>query len=193
MTIFRRLLPLLMFCLLSPLFASSSFITNYNESISQKSIVKIDEIVSEIKQKSGISIYFDVINSLNGKKIDEYTKLLSQTLPKSHIVIVVSISDNKIDLNTDVDFINKNRVLDDFIIPILVSQNREDAHNRYSAALLNGMVEIADEISSNKNIKIESNLSSDSYNVIQLLRIIFWLMVLATIIVIIKMKYFGNK
>jgi len=172
---------------------SSSIITNYNNSISNKTVIKIDEIASEIKQKSGISLYFDIIQSLNGKDIVSYSTTLAKTLPNSHILIVVSLSESKIDMITDLAFINKNKILDDFIIPILVSQNREDAHNKYSAALLNGVVEIADEISSNKNIKIESNLSSDSYNVIQILRAIFWIMILLTIFTVVKLKYFNKE
>lgn len=192
--LFRGVLtPFLTLIFFSLPLSADNFILKNDKLINDKAAIKINEIATEVKQKTGISIYFVVTEKIAPLSLKDYTKQVTSTFTSPYVLYILTKQEQKVDLVMSQGLekvVDKNRVLEDFVIPILVSNNKEDKAHSYEAATLNGLVEMTDQIAEAKKVTISSNLSSDSYNVIAVLRIIFWSLVLLTIGIIIRNKYF---
>ncbi len=144
--------------------------------IKQHAYDKISEISSELYSKTGVSIVAHLVES-TGVNIVEYEKNISKNLKPPYVILVLSVKDQKVDLLVSPDLksvIDKNEILNTFIIPLLTSQDQNTLDTKYSAAILNGIAEIADEIASSKNIKLDSSIGSESRNFMQGLRVLFY-------------------
>ncbi len=143
-----------------------------NAILTEKTVAKIEEIGSEVQKELNISIYISVINKLPEISIVEYEENLAKNLKEPFILLAFSKIDKKVDIiNSESlnSLFNKDSILSDFIIPILVSKS-EDENQKISAALLNGYAEIADQLAQTKNIKLNSSIGSEgriSHKIVQ--------------------------
>lgn len=177
------------------LIAEDYFLKNDNL-VQAKAIQKINEIATEVYQKTGISVYFVLSETSNGQKIQDYMKIFHSSLKNPYILYCLTKNEKKVEIqmSSQMDkIVDKDRVLNKFVIPILASNNKTDLSHSYEAATLNGMVEIADQVASYKNVTINSNLGSDGYNLVAFLRLIFWTLVIVTLAILIRNKFFLKK
>lgn len=169
-------------------FASGGFVNDPDEIVLDKAEEKIQEMALEIYNKTGIVSRLDIIKKLPAKQtITQYGKQNAQDINSSSFVLVsFSQDDMQVDLITSSDLkdvIDKDEILDDYIITILVAQNKKKTdQQKYSAALLNGMAEVADRLASYKKITLESSIGSESKNFYDGLMVIIKIMVLLTIL-----------
>ncbi len=143
--------------------------------IKQSSLDKITEITNELYLKTGVSIVAHLVADTHG--IVEYEKNVSASLKAPYVLVVFSAKEQKVDVTVSDDLqkiVNKNEILNTYIIPILAAQDKNSVDTKYSAAMLNGVAEIADEIASSKGIKLDSSIGSDSRNFMQGLRALFY-------------------
>lgn len=153
--------------------STNQYVLSHDELIDQRAIDKINEIGNEVETKTGIKIYlfvkenYGIDDSLSMKekfeKIKLYEDELLQTMTKPYVLLTMSLDQTHINLFTSEELktiINKNEILNDYIIPLLASKDKNNLLSKVSAALLNGYAQIGDVIASNNNIKLESSIGS---------------------------------
>ncbi len=141
--------------------------------IDPRAIEKINEIGSELQTKTGAKIYiyakanYGIDASLPMKerleKIKAYENDIVKTLNGTFVLLTISVEQTHLNLFTSSDLaqiVNKDDILDDYVIPLLASKDKNKLFAKVSAALLNGYAQIADEIAKSKNLKLESSIGS---------------------------------
>lgn len=167
-------------CILLIIFLSTfSFASDHiNEGIvSQAAQQKIDLITTELKSKTSVSIYMHAKKDLNGTTIIQYENSVASKLSGSYVLITLATSEKKVDIimsNDLKDKINKNTILNEFIIPIISAQDKNSDESRYSAGLLNGIAEVAEQIAKSKNIILENALGNESKDTMFIIKLIVY-------------------
>jgi hypothetical protein len=154
--------------------STTQYVISHDNLIDQRAIEKINEIGTELENKTGIKIYlfvkenYGIDDSLSMKekfeKIKNYENEIVQTLKAPYVLITMSLDQTHINLFTSDELktiINKNEILNDYIIPLLASKDKNNLLSKVSAALLNGYAQIGDVMASHNNIKLESSIGSD--------------------------------
>jgi len=78
-------------------------------------------------------------------------------------LILTSIEDMHINLFQSEnlkEIISKDDILDDYIIPLLASKDKNTLFAKVSAAMLNGYAAVSDTIAESRNIKLDSSIGS---------------------------------
>ena len=156
---------------LNPLHAST-FILETDALIDKRAVGKINEIGLEVKEKTGIGIYIyakedygfktgsvkekiskirEVEDSLRAKAAKPYV-ILTMALNQTHVNILYSDSLKRI--------IDKDDILNGYIVPLLASKDKNELLAKTSAAMLNGYAQIADVIAADKGIELSSSIGS---------------------------------
>ncbi len=127
--------------------------------IKEKTAVKIEEMCSELKEKTGISTAISAIMTLkDGKTIVEHEKQIAEKLSEPYVIFAVSLYDKKVDILPSSDLSSKfdeDEILDHYVIPLL-TESKKDDELRTSAAVFNGTVKIFTDLASSHNIKLAS-------------------------------------
>ena len=185
----------LLLLFISNIFAST-FVLNHSGLLDIRAIQKINEIGSEVKLKLGVNLYVDVKGdngidpSLPMKQkiplMKEYEKNLVKTLHKPFVLVALSLDQMYINLLFSDDklarIVNKDDILDGYIIPLLASKDKNTLKSKVSAAILNGYSEIADKIAKSKQIKLVSNFGGSGKTVGTIWKVFIYTVVLSGII-----------
>lgn len=166
-------LTLLLFFIPTLQASTTPYILSHDELIDPRAIAKINEIGTEVETKTGVKIYlfvkenYGIDDSLSMKekfeKIKIYENQLLHNLNTPYVLITMSLDQTHLNLFTSPELdsiIDKNEILNDYIIPLLASKDKNKLFSKVSAALLNGYAQIGDEIAASKNIKLESSIGS---------------------------------
>jgi len=166
-------LTLLLFFIPTLQASTTPYILSHDELIDPRAIAKINEIGTEVETKTGVKIYlfvkenYEIDDSLTMKekfeKIKIYENQLLHNLNTPYVLITMSLDQTHLNLFTSPELdsiIDKNEILNDYIIPLLASKDKNKLFSKVSAALLNGYAQIGDEIAASKNIKLESSIGS---------------------------------
>lgn len=148
-----------------------------NQNIIKKDTAdKIIQMSNELHSKTGISIVTHLLEQANGGILG-YEKNISSSLQAPFVLVVLSAKEQKIDIVVSNDLqsvIDKNSILNTYIIPLLAAHDKNMPEAKYSAAILNGVAEIADEAAKSKNIELQSSIGSQSRDFMQGLRVFFY-------------------
>jgi len=153
---------------------NSRFILEGKELIDPRTIQKIDEMGKELFEKTGVNVYIYTKKSYLSKDVKDkkeryllIKKLEDNLLTKvksPYVLISVAVDDMHINLFNSEDLnsiIDKDRILDRIIIPILVSKDKNSVYSKLSVALLNGYGELVDIVAmEKKGIKLDSSIES---------------------------------
>lgn len=166
-------LTLLLFLIPTLNASEKSFILNHDNLIDYRAIEKMNEIGQEVYTKTGAKIYLFVkqsypINDQMSMKerfetIKTYEKEILNQVNDPYVLITMSLDQTHLNLFTSEEFntiINKDEILNDYIIPLLASKDKNKLLAKISAALLNGYAQIGDEIAKSQNITLESSIGS---------------------------------
>ena len=165
----------------------ANFVINDDGILSQKVSQKLNEIGDELYQKSGI-------NLVGVYKDGELGMLFKEQNLSSPFVFLVLIKDKqKVEIFSDTNtskLFNKEQILSvspesGTIIPILVSKNGKDVYN---AAILNGYADIAEQIASSLNLKLESGIGSSNKTTLNFLRIFIYGLIAFFVLIIFYKK-----
>ncbi len=184
---------LLFLFLFTALYSKSDLILCNDSLVNQRAIGEIVKIGTEVKEKTGISIYLCAKKTINAQKIKLYEKNLTKKLNKPFILLTMAANEQKVDIMTSPQtskLIDVDSILSPFsgtIIPILTEKKGKD---KYSAAMLNGYADIADRVSDKLGIKLKSSIGNTNRVLIDILRIIIYGSFLYFVIVYTKRKYF---
>ena len=153
---------------------NSRFILEGKELIDPRTIQKIDEMGNELFEKTGVNVYIYTKKSYLSKDVTDkkerflaikaYEEKILTAVEKPYVVISVAVDDTHINLFKSKELdpaIDKNKILDRTIIPILSSQDKNSLYTKLSVALLNGYGEVADVVAMKlKGIKLNSSIES---------------------------------
>lgn len=193
---FIRLLFLGFFIGTSSLLAANDFTLDSGSLIDKRTVIKINEIGNELKNKTQISIYVHVKNNFGMKTnittkekiafIKEYEQKLVQNLEKPYVVLTFSLDQTHVNLLRSKDLLkalDKDDILDSYVIPLLASKDKNSTLAKVSAAVLNGYDEIAAQIVSFKGIeKLDSALGDSGRTFSAIWRVLMYSLVLFGII-----------
>lgn len=188
-TVIRSSLFLLSFFLLSA-FAKPELLNE--KVIFESANIKISDMINELYSKTGISVVVHAKEKLPDGNIINYEKNISTTLQKPYVLVVFAAKEQKVDILVSDELknvIDKNKILNSYMIPILGAEDKNSIEAKYSAALLNGVGEITDEIAESKGIKLASSIGSESRNFIEGLRVVFYGIIFGAIAIYAYMVY----
>jgi hypothetical protein len=167
--------------------------------IKQSAYDKISQISDELYKKTGVSIVVHFVERAEGG-IPEYEKNVTCKMSSPYVFLLFVSKDEKVDIVVSSELqsiIIKNDVLSPFpggpIIPILAAQDKNAVDAKYSAAALNGVADIADNIAKNKGVVLESNIGSDSKIFMQILRVVFYGIIIGALSIYIYRIYRRRK
>ncbi|RLA74744.1 MAG: hypothetical protein DRG11_03850 [Epsilonproteobacteria bacterium] len=152
---------------------ATSTILQDDNLIDKRAVVKLQEITNELKQKTNTDIYVHLSkdNGLSDelgvenmiKQIKQKEQKIISTTDGSYVVVFLSIKQKYINMisSKDIkDIINKDDIIDNYMVPLLASFDKNELQSKVSASVLNGVAQIADVIAKSKNIKLKSSIGS---------------------------------
>jgi hypothetical protein len=153
---------------------ANSYILTHDGLIDQRAQNKILEIGDEVKLKLQTNIYIDIKED-NGLNIElpraeriKLMKIIEKKLVKDlkppYAILTIAVNQlyaNILMSNDLKDVINKDDILDGYVIPLLASKDKNTLFAKTSAATLNGFAQLADSVAKSKNIKLNSSIGSE--------------------------------
>ena len=152
---------------------AQTLILNDDKLIDDRAKEKINQIGDEVKSKLGVNIYIYAKSNLGLEeniktkdKIDFIRNNESQiisTLEKPYVLLSIAVEETHVNLLFSDDFksvLDKDDILDGYVVPLLASKDKNTLFAKVSAATLNGYAAIADIIAESKQIKLESSIGN---------------------------------
>ena len=177
--------------------SAQNFILNDDSLIDDRAKEKINQIGNEAKSKLGVNIYLYTKSTLGLEeniktkdKIDFIKKTETEiitNLEKPYAILTMAIEETHVNLlfSDDLkDVLDKNDILDGYVVPLLASKDKNTLFAKVSAASLNGYAAIADIIAESKNIKLESSIGNSGK-----VSSTIWRVVMYTIVVLGLLAY----
>ncbi|SFV55394.1 Arginine/ornithine antiporter ArcD [hydrothermal vent metagenome] len=173
----------------------SRFLLEGKKLIDPRSIKKIDEIGNELFNKTGVNVLvyaqdFYPKNFDNKGEEIAYTKKLEQGLVQeqknSFVLFTMAVKNRHVNIIASKDIessIDKDDILDNFVIPLLASKDKNTPYAKVSAAVLNGYAEIADSIAEDRGLKLESSIGSGNTNFTSIWRVFMYFIVISGLLV----------
>ena len=153
--------------------SAQNFIVNDDKLIDDRAKEKINQIGDEVKSKLGVNIYVYVKSTLG---LDENIKTkdkieiirnnenqIVSKLENPYVLLSISVEETHVNLLFSDEFktnLDKDDILDGYVVPLLASKDKNTLFSKVSAATLNGYAAIADTIAESKNIKLESSIGN---------------------------------
>ena len=169
-----KLLFLVLLYVLNLQATQNPYILTHDGLIDSRAQDKILEIGNESKEKLGINLYIDIKedNGIDPKEkrdirktlMKEKEKEIVSTLEKPYAVLTISINQLYTNILMSEDLkkvIDRDDILDNYVIPLLASKDKNSLFAKTSAAVLNGFAQMADSVAESKNIKLESSIGSE--------------------------------
>lgn len=128
--------------------------------LKDKTVKKIEEMSAELLEKTGIHFRISAVQMARDyDTFLDYLKAMGENTPEPWIVMAVSPGDKKADILLSRSLegqIDVDRVVEDYMIPILRKPKENSEMTVFSAAVFNGTLELFDQIQKSKNVKLES-------------------------------------
>lgn len=156
----------------SSLFAQQ-FVLSSDELVDSRAVQKIEQIGLESQSKLGANIYVYAKQSLGLqenistkdkiKYIKEYESQIEKSLIKPYVLLTMYIEETHVNLIVSSklkEVVNKDDILNGYVVPLMASKDKNSTYAKASAAILNGYAAVADTIAESKNIKLETSIGS---------------------------------
>lgn len=152
---------------------ASEFILNDDSLIDQRAKVKISQMGAEVKSKLGVNIYIYAKSTLSLNEnisakekfqiIQQHEKQIIPKLKKPYVLLTMSVEDMHVNLKMSdglEKIIDKDDILDGYVVPLLASKDKNTLFAKVSASMLNGYAAIADTLAEDKNIELETSIGN---------------------------------
>jgi hypothetical protein len=152
---------------------AQNFILNDDGLIDSRAKEKINQMGDEVKSKLGVNVYiyakssFELDENISLKDKINYIKNFENeiipTLTNPYVLLSMSAEDTHVNLQFSEELnniIDKNDILDGYVVPLLASKDKNSLFAKVSASMLNGYAAIADTIAESKDIKLESSIGN---------------------------------
>jgi len=153
--------------------SDSKFILSGNQMIDPRAIAKIDEMGNELLSKTGVSVYIYLKEEYSTQKfanrkskmefIKSYEDNITKKLKNPFVLLTASLEDTHINLLISPslrDSVDKDDILDKYIIPLLASKDKNSMYAKVSAAIFNGYAAITDTVAKSRGIELKSSIGS---------------------------------
>jgi hypothetical protein len=178
-----------------------NFIYKDELNFSQQFYDEVNKLGNELFQKTGISVYMVVYSSLQDKHLITLEKELISQLPKKSVILGFTGSEHKVDIfanKTILKLFDKEQILSPYpwsgtILPILGEKIKGDPRRKYAVALFNGYADIIEQIAKNSNIQLENGVGNSNKFVLNILRLIFYSVILFSLFYVIYRKYIKKE
>lgn len=170
---------------------ASKYILNDDGLIDDRAKEKIELIGDEVKAKLGVDIYLYIKADLGlDEKIKTKDKIefiknfetnIVRELKDNYVLLTMAVEDTHVNLlfsDSLKKVINKNDILDGYVVPLLASKDKNTLFSKVSAASLNGYSAIADSLSKEKDIELESNIGNEGKVASTILRVTIYFLVI---------------
>jgi len=163
----------------TPVFANTSnskFIIEGADLVDTRTVTKIDEIGNELFSKTGVSVFVYLKQEMGLSKFPNkqeklnYIKSVEENLTTSlkapFVLLTISVDDTHINLRNSPDLngkLDKDEILDEYIIPLLASKDKNTLYAKVSAAVLNGYGAISDKLAEDRGLTLASSMGSEGY------------------------------
>ena len=183
----------------------SRFILEGKKLLDPRVINKIDEMGNELFEKSGVNVYIYakrgfLTHELKDRKeriafVKNVESNIIKDLKDPYVVITIALNDvhvNLLESESLKSVVDKNKILDDFIIPVLASKDQNSLYNKASLALLNGYGEVVDNVAESRGFELKSSIESGSTEFKAIWRVFMYFLVvfglLAYVYAVLKSK-----
>ncbi len=192
----------LFFMFFFPTLVFANFIYKNENIISSKAVPKIEEMGSELFQKTGVKVYLIALQSLDGKKIKDYEREISKNFNPPFVLLCFALKDRQVDIFSSEDIkdkFDKEGILSPFtgsIIPLLVAPTKKDAANendKYTVALFNGYADIIEQIANSYGVELVSAIGNTNRDMYHFLKMIFYGSIIFFILLFLYYKFRGKK
>ncbi|MCB9097547.1 MAG: hypothetical protein R2837_02395 [Aliarcobacter sp.] len=152
---------------------AQDFILNDDKLIDDRAKIKINEIGAEVKSKLGVNIYVYAKSTLGlGENINTKDKIeaikvieneIVNTLNKPYVLLTIAVDETHVNLLISDELKNildKNDILNGYVVPLLASKDKNTLYAKVSAATLNGYAAIGDILAESRDIKLESSIGN---------------------------------
>jgi hypothetical protein len=152
---------------------AQNFILNDDGLIDSRAKEKINQMGDEVKSKLGVNVYiyakssFELDENISLKDKINYIKNFENeiipTLTNPYVLLSMSAEDTHVNLQFSEELnniIDKNDILDGYVVPLLASKDKNSLFAKVSASMLNGYAAIADTLAESKDIKLESSIGN---------------------------------
>ncbi len=130
---------------------------------------KMNLIGNELYEKTSFNLYIAISNKSLDEKIKTHIELQSKEIKNFYkndsILISIALDIKKVELLTSRDMsniIDKDTILDDYIVPFLAGYDKNDLISKYSAGMLNGYSEVAESVADNNKVILDNAIYSES-------------------------------
>jgi len=153
--------------------SAQQYILNDDQLIDVRAKEKINQIGDEVKSKLGVNIYIYAKSNLG---LDENIKTkdkidfirnnenqIISTLEKPYVLLSIAVEETHVNLLFSDELksvLDKDDILDGYVVPLLASKDKNTLFAKVSAATLNGYAAIGDIIAESKQIKLESSIGN---------------------------------
>jgi len=168
--------------------------------INPKTVKKIELIGNELKEKTDVTLHLYANETINGKTMIEYREEIRKNYNKSYIILLFAQKEQKVEIISSLNLktkFNKEDILDPFsgtIIPLLITKPKKDAiDDRAGAAMLNGYADIAEQVASSFDIELNNAIGNSNRNIINTIRVIFYVAIVFILILYIRKKFARKK
>ena len=205
-----KLLYLMILFVVSANATKTNFILNTGGLLDERAFIKINEIGAESKAKLDVNIYLDVKgdNGIDPElPMSKRIKLMKQkeielvkNLKKPYAILTIALDQkysNILYSDKLKDIIDRDDILDGYVIPLLAAKDKNTLKSKVSAAVFNGYAQIADSIAQTKDIKLLSSIGSEGKTAGAIWKVFMYTMVLIGIIsyffIILKEKKYKKE
>ncbi|RXK13359.1 hypothetical protein CP965_06040 [Halarcobacter mediterraneus] len=170
---FLKVVVITLLLFLSSNLYASKYVLSDDGLIDKRAIGKIEEIGNETSAKLNVNIYVYAKSSLGLdsnistkdkiKYIKDHESQILDSLKKPYVLLTMSVEDTHVNLivsSSLKDVVEKNEILNGYVVPLLASKDKNSTFAKASAAILNGYAAIADTIAESKGIELESSIGS---------------------------------
>jgi hypothetical protein len=164
---------------------------------------KINKLATEVHQKTGWSIYMLAAEDIGAQKLVDFQKRYEESFKKPYIVFALalkqgSVEAGKLDNRTGKvgiygskgyrEKIDREDVLGN-VYDLLGTKVRTDPRNKYIQVLFNGYADIADELADSYGVDLENSPGNANRIVINILRLLFYGMIIGAFAIYFYQKY----
>jgi len=161
----------------------------------QRAQDKVFEIGNEVKSKLHVNLYIHIVenNGINPKEERSLRKSLMKIkeneiiegLEKPYAVLTVAIDQmyTNILMSEDLESIlDKDDILNNYVIPLLASKDKNTLFAKTSAAVLNGYAQMGDSIAKSRDIKLESSIGNEGKTAGTIWRVFMYTLVVVGVV-----------
>lgn len=173
---------------------ANNFVFNDDSLLVEKSAVFIEQVSSELLDKTGVSLYVYMGEKLQDSSYVEFKNKLISKLKVPYVAIILIRDDKKIDIATSSDdILDKKKVYWEYMVPLIPQKDSELTNQALSAVVFNGYIESVDLIADKFNVTINHNIPKNEKGAKAVAQLILYLMLFSMLGIVAFMYFFRKK